>query len=84
MPLGDRAATPVGSATVRGSDQWVYGLESKVGGTDNAINSGYGVVPVIRHGLLSDTLDYDRAGVSDIMANLYRVRAMLRELAGKP
>ena len=84
MPIGNRAATMVGPATVRGSDQWVYGLESKVRSTDNAINIGYGVVPVIRHSLLSDTLDYDRAGVSDVMANLYRVRAMLREVADKP
>jgi hypothetical protein len=84
MPIGERAATMVGPATVRGSDQWVYGIGSRVGNSINSLNAGYGVVPVIRHGLLSDTLDYDRAGVSDIMANLYRVRAMLRELAGKP
>jgi hypothetical protein len=84
MPIGNRVATVVGPATVRGSDQWVYGLVTKVGGTDNAINTGYGVLPAIRHGLLSDTLDYDRAGVADMTANLYRVRAMLREMAGKP
>lgn len=84
MPIGNRAATPVGSVTVRGADQWVYGIETKVGGTDNIITSGYGTVPVIRHGLLNDTLDHDRAGVSDMLANLYRVRAMLRETAAKP
>lgn len=84
MPIGNRAASQVGLATVRGSDQWVYGLETKVGGVDNYINTGFGVLPAVRHGLLNDTLDYDRAGLSDIHANLYRVRAMLREMMGKP
>ena len=84
MPIGNRAATLVGPVTVRGTDQWVYGVQSKVQGTDNAITNGYGVVPKIRHGLLNDTLDNDRAGMTDMMANLYRVRAMLREMADKP
>lgn len=84
MPIGERAAIMVGPATVRGSDQWVYGIGSRVGNSINSLNAGYGVVPAIRHNLLSDTLDYDRAGLTDIMANLYRVRAMLREMAGKP
>lgn len=84
MPIGSRAATVVGPATLRGADQWVYGIETKVGGTDNIITGGYGMVPAIRHGLLNDTLDYDRAGQADMLANLYRVRAMLREMAGKP
>jgi hypothetical protein len=84
MPIGNRAATMIGPVTVRGSDQWVYGIQSKVQGTDNAITNGYGVVPAIRHGLLNDTLDNDRAGLTDMLANLYRVRAMLREMADKP
>ncbi len=84
MPIGNRAATLVGPVTVRGTDQWVYGLQSKVQGGDNAITNGYGVLPAIRHGLLNDTLDNDRAGLADMTANLYRVRAMLRELADKP
>ena len=69
---------------MRGADQWAYGLESKVGGSDNAITTGTGLVPGIRHGLISDTLDKDRAGLADVLANIYRVRAMLREMAGKP
>lgn len=80
IPLGGPAATALGPVTVRGRDQWAYGLESKVGGTDNNITSGYGVVPAVRHGLLTDTLDYDRAGLADMTANLYRVRAMLRQM----
>ncbi|MFZ4481119.1 MAG: YjbH domain-containing protein [Rhodoferax sp.] len=84
MPIGSRVSTALGQATLRGSDQWAYGIETKVGGTDNYIASGYGVVPGIRHNLLTDTLDFDRAGLSDINANLYRVRAMLREAADKP
>ena len=67
-----------GAITVRGRDQWAYGLETKVGSTDNYITSGYGVAPAIRHGLMTDTLDYDRAGLADMTANLYRVRAMMR------
>ncbi len=69
-----------GAITLRGRDQWTYGLETKVGSTDNYITSGYGVVPAIRHGLMTDTLDYDRAGLADMTANFYRVRAMLREM----
>ena len=84
MPIGERAATMVGPATVRGSDQWVYGIGSRVGNSINSLNAGYGVVPEIRHNLLSDTLDYDRAGLADMTANLYRVRAMLREVGGRP
>ncbi len=84
MPIGERAATMVGPATVRGLDQWVYGLGSRVGNSINSLNAGYGVMPVVRHGLLSDTLDYDRAGMTDIMANIYRVRAMLRQQADQP
>lgn len=84
MPIGSRVASQVGAATVRGSDQWVYGVQTKVGGVDNYVNTGFGVLPAVRHGLLNDTLDYDRAGLSDILANLYRVRAMMRETAGKP
>lgn len=81
MPIGQRAATQLGRATLRGADQWSYGLESKVGGSDNAITTGTGVVPEARHGLISDTLDKDRAGLADTMANIYRVRALMRELA---
>ena len=84
MPIGSRAATMLGAVTLRGSDQWVYGVQSKVQGGDNAITNGYGVLPAIRHGLLNDTLDNDRAGMTDMLANLYRVRAMMREMADKP
>lgn len=69
---------------MRGSDQWVYGVETKVGGVDGYINTGLGVLPAVRHGLLDDTLDCDRVGPSDFQANLYRVRAILREMMGKP
>lgn len=84
IPLGGSAATALGPITVRGRDQWAIGIESKVGGSDNLITAGYGVVPALRHGLLTDTLDYDRAGELDVTANLYRVRAMLREMADRP
>jgi hypothetical protein len=84
MPIGPRESMALGPATVRGSDQWTYGVESKVRGGNNYITSGYGVVPDVRHGLLNDTLDADRAGLADIMANLYRVRPTLRERSGQP
>ena len=84
MPIGPRQSTAVGPVTVRGSDQWAYGLQSKVRGGNNMITTGYGVVPNIKHGLMNDTLDYDRAGLGDMLANLYRVRAMLREVAQQP
>lgn len=79
IPIGNRESTVAGPVTVRGADQWVYGIESKVGSSDNMITPGYGLVPAVRHTLLTDTLDHDRAGVRDMLANMYRVRAMLRE-----
>ena len=81
MPIGPRQSGQLGPASVRGADQWAYGLESKVGGSDNAITTGTGLLPELRHGLVSDTLDKDRAGLADVLANIYRVRAMLREIA---
>lgn len=84
IPLGGRTSKEIGPATVRGSDQWVWGLESKVRSDDNIITAGYGVAPIVRHGLVNDTLDFDRAGLGDMQANIYRVRAVLREMAHQP
>ena len=79
LPFGPKASTTLGPATLRGRDQWAWGVESKVGSSDNALTSGYGITVTPRHGLLTDTLDYDRAGVQDMEANAHRIRAMLRE-----
>ena len=83
IPFGPKAAVALGPATVRGRDQWAYGIDVRIR-PDPYYAVGYGIVPVQRHGLLSDTLDKDRAGLADMAANVYRVRAMLRETPRLP
>ncbi len=84
FPIGPKESVPIGPVTVRGRDRWSVGLETKVGMGDNYIEPGYGLFPAIRHGLLSDIIDFDRADVGSIHANLYRTRLMLSEMAAAP
>lgn len=62
VPLGPAKAFSIGPMTIRGRDQWGWGLETKVGESDNRLTQGYGVFPRARHGLWTDNLDYDRSG----------------------
>lgn len=77
IPLGPKAAAQLGPVTVRGSDRWNWGLETKVGEGDNVIAGGYGVMPRVRHGLGTDVTDHDRSGVDEWLAQLPRIRSWL-------
>ena len=79
LPLGPKQAKAITkAASVRGRDQWTWGLETKVGDTNNIITYGYGLTPVIRHGVLTDVIDYDRNGQADMTAQLPRFRDRLK------
>lgn len=84
FPIGPKESAALGPLTLRGSDRWGVGLETKVGMADNYIEPGYGLFPAIRHGLLSDITDNDRADLGSIRANLYRTRMMLSEMIAAP
>ena len=84
FPIGPKESASLGPVTVRGRDRWGVGLETKVGMADNYIEPGYALFPSIRHGLLSDVTDFDRADLGSIRANLYRTRLMLTETMAVP
>lgn len=79
LPLDGARAHAVGPATLRGRDRWTWGLETKVGETDNVITAGYGIVPRVRHGLWTDVLDHDRGAVADLDASVDVLRALVRQ-----
>ena len=79
FPIGPKEAVALGPVTVRGRDRWGVGLETLLA-NPNYISPGYGGFPAIRHGLLSDVTDNDRADLGSIRANLYRTRLMLSEM----
>ena len=79
-PIGPKESYALGPVTVRGSDLWQFGLETKVGAKDNAITTGLGQFPIIRHGL-NDITDYDRIDPGYLEANLHRLWASMRALA---
>jgi hypothetical protein len=72
-----------GLATVRASDRFTLAMQQEVNETPSAgelLSQGHGQLPPAFHGLLTDTLDHDRADLSAMRANLYRARAVLRDL----
>lgn len=77
-PLGPARSTELGPLTVRGADNWSWGIETKVGAKDNNITPGYGLTSALRHGLTNDVSDYDRGGVEDLWAGRWRVREGMR------
>lgn len=79
LPLGPKAAADLGPVTLRGSDRFAWGLQTKIGDKDNALTSGYGEQPRARHGLRSDVTDYDRNGRDDLWVNSPRLRAALEQ-----
>ena len=80
LPLGPQQAWGQ-AATVRASDRWTWGLQTKVGGTDNALVSGAGDIPRPRHGLMSDFTDQDRNGTDSLRNRLAVLRQQTREQA---
>lgn len=79
FPLGPKAAYPVGEIALRGADRLEIGVQTKLGEDDNSVTYGYGEVPGVRHGLLSDASDHDRNGQSDLLAQHRRLRAVIAE-----
>lgn len=84
LPLGPKAAQELGPVSVRGTDRFAWGLQTKVGEKDNALTQGYGDQPRVRHGLRSDVTDYDRNGRDDMLANSARLRAVLAQQLAAP
>lgn len=84
LPLGPAQAYAAGGAvTLRGADRFSVGLETRVGERDNRLTPGYGKIPRVRHGLLSDVTDHDRNGGVDLVASSPRLRAVLNEQLGR-
>ena len=77
FPLGPKSASAVGPVWVRGQDRWAWGLQTKVGESDNIITQGYAELPYLRHGLWTDVSDHDRNGQADLQAQWPRLRALL-------
>lgn len=84
LPLGPKAAQELGPVSVRGTDRFAWGLQTKVGDKDNALTQGYGEQPRVRHGLRSDVTDFDRNGRDDMLANSARLRAVLAQQLAAP
>jgi hypothetical protein len=63
---------------LRGADRWSASLETKMGERDNLLTAGYGQVPKVRHGLMTDVTDHDRSGQADLWADRDRVRLAMR------
>ncbi len=82
LPLGPKAAADLGPVSLRGADRWRWGLQTKVGGDDNRLTYGYGMVPRARHGLHSDVSDHDRNGALDLLAQSPRLRETLQRALG--
>ena len=69
--------------TLRASDRFTLGFEQEINEAPAAQelrSQGHGRLPPAFHGLLTDTLDHDRADLGAMRANLYRARAVLRDL----
>jgi hypothetical protein len=70
-------------ATLRASDRFTLGFEQEINeapASQELRSQGHGRLPPAFHGLLTDTLDHDRADLGAMRANLYRARAVLRDL----
>lgn len=78
FPLGPEKSSQVAGFNVRGQDRWQTGLETKVGESDNYITLGYGLIPKPKHGLMTDVIDFDRSGFTDLWADRDRVRLAMR------
>lgn len=77
LPFGPKAAVPIGPVWLRAQDQWIWGIQTKVGESNNNLTTGYGETPRQRHGLWTDVTDHDRNGQADLQAQLPRLRAIL-------
>jgi hypothetical protein len=83
IPIGPKESFEAGPVTLRGTDFWQFGLETKVNAQDNFIVLGKGEFPVMRHGL-NDVTDRDRIDLGYLDANMHRLWAAMRDMASKP
>jgi len=79
LPLGPKASTDMGWGTVRSQDRFAWGVKTKIGESNNALTTGYGEVPIPRHGVWTDNTNNDRGGPIDMWANRHGVRAALQQ-----
>ena len=79
MPLSMRHAPGWSNFSVRGADQWSYGLESKVLESDNRITGGFGIEPDTGKGL-KRFLNRDRMSDNYFDSQSWRLRDAYREL----
>jgi hypothetical protein len=77
LPFGPKAAVPIGPVWLRAQDQWSWGVQTKVGESNNNLTTGYGEIARQRQGLWSDVTDHDRNGQADLQAQLPRLKAIL-------
>ncbi len=80
FPLGPKQSYQAGPVTLRGGDHTAMDLQTTFHQSANTITTGYGIEPTHDHGLYRDILDFDRAGVEDLWANIDRVRAAIKEV----
>ncbi len=78
FPLGPKQSYQAGPFTFRGGDHTVMALQTTYHQGANTITTGYGVEPTHDHGVYRDILDFDRAGVDDLWANIDRVREAIK------
>ena len=78
FPLGPKQSYQLGPVSLRGGDHTLMDLQTTFHQSANTITTGYGVEPIHDHGLYRDILDFDRAGVDDLWANIDRVRAAIK------
>lgn len=78
IPLGPRQSQFIGPVSLRGRDQFPIGLSTKVGAKDNYITPGYGLVPMLRHGL-NDIMNHDRSHLASPSA-LHQMRSVMQQV----
>ncbi|MDP2416288.1 MAG: hypothetical protein U1D25_13105 [Hydrogenophaga sp.] len=79
LPLGPKGSTATGWGNVRGQDRMAWGVQTKIGETNNALTSGYAEAPQPRHGVWTDITNHDRSGPVDMWANRHAMRAALQQ-----
>ena len=79
LPLGPKASTNMNWGTVRSQDRFAWGVKTKIGESNNALTTGYGEVPIPRHGVWTDGTNHDRNGPVDMWANRHVIRAALQQ-----
>jgi hypothetical protein len=80
LPLTPRRNTSFASLGVRGTNQFSYGVETRVGAEDNRLLGGYGMVPRIGDSLAAQLLNRDRTTARYFETQTWRMREAFRTL----